>query len=247
MLCKDKGIEGMSGPVLGDFRAVARPRHLVLPPPTPRPMCLADVAAEISRGNRVLLLMRHAERPHLSLEDPTFGFGLPLTDAGTAAAEAAGKILAPLAGSVQFRSSPMARCRLTAAAVARGMGLPDAEIPADPVLGAGTHYFADAHRVFETIRDRGFWEPMMEYLGTGCCDGFGERDAATDANEAHLLPLFTAKLGIFTSHDSHIAAFLTSRRAGVPYYRAHWIPFLGSAAIIIAPDGARRYSYCEPK
>ena len=40
------------------------------------------VAAELNRGNRVLLMVRHAERPKIASDDPTFGMTLPLTEAG---------------------------------------------------------------------------------------------------------------------------------------------------------------------
>jgi len=39
---------------------------------------LDDIRRELGEGNRVLLLVRHGERPQIDNEDPTFGAALPL-------------------------------------------------------------------------------------------------------------------------------------------------------------------------
>ena len=41
---------------------------------------VSDVIAELRRGSRVLLLLRHSERPRIGYEDKTFGASLPLTE-----------------------------------------------------------------------------------------------------------------------------------------------------------------------
>ena len=62
-------------------------------------MSLDDVERELRGGNRVLLLVRHAERPHIDNEDPSFGAALGLTDEGTLAPMASRLVGSPGATS----------------------------------------------------------------------------------------------------------------------------------------------------
>ena len=48
----------------------------------PAETTLRDVADELRSGTRVAILVRHAERPPLPANDPTFGRDLPLTECG---------------------------------------------------------------------------------------------------------------------------------------------------------------------
>lgn len=45
-------------------------------------MTLEDLKDELRRGARVALLIRHAERPKMDPDDPTFGDALELTYEG---------------------------------------------------------------------------------------------------------------------------------------------------------------------
>ena len=62
----------------------------------PTEITLKDVADELQSGNRVAILMRHAERPPLPANDPTFGRDLPLTEQGVADATRYGRELGQL-------------------------------------------------------------------------------------------------------------------------------------------------------
>ena len=48
-------------------------------------MTYGDLLAGLKDGARVVLMIRHAERPHIDRTDPTFGETLALTPAGQAA------------------------------------------------------------------------------------------------------------------------------------------------------------------
>lgn len=208
---------------------------------------VADIRSELARGNRVLLMTRHAERPHIDPEDPTFGENLPITEAGTRMALDFGAALRDASDSVQFLSSPLHRTRLTAAAIARGMGLEDRwnydTIPTDTLIGNGSYYYADAYAVWQLFRDGGFYPRCFEYCRNGVQTGFRPLALATDMLEDHVMGKFTGKLGIFASHDLFIAAFLSGRGAYSGWTERTWVQFLDSAAIIIAPDGSRRYAF----
>ncbi len=205
-------------------------------------MNLEDVKSELRQGNRVLLMVRHAERPHIDHEDPTFGAALPLTENGLRAAEAYGTRLREFADVVQFYASPLRRTVMTAEAIARGMGVASPDIPTDDKLGNDTFYFADQHAVFELFRDGSFYEKVFAYLRDGRQIGFADLYAATDTLEAWVLARFTGRLGIFTTHDLYNGAYLKARGVVESFTVETWIQFLDAAAIIISPDGHRRYA-----
>ena len=203
---------------------------------------LDDVEGELRRGNRVLLFVRHAERPKIDGDDPTFGESLPLTEEGWRTCVRFGERLKAFAGDVQFLSSPLRRTCMTAAGIAEGMGLEGIYIPTDPLIGNGTFYFADQHTVFELFRDRQFFNHLFEYMAKGTQRGFREIHEASDMLEEWALKRFTARLGIFTTHDVHNASYLYARGVKRDWTVESWVRFLDAAAIILDADGMRRYA-----
>ncbi len=204
-------------------------------------MNLEDVKDCLKKGNRVLLMTRHAERPHIDHEDPTFGAALPITEHGEAMSVEFGRRLREFVADVQFISSPLRRTRMTAACVAKGMGLSDPLIPTDDRLGNSTFFFSDAYAVFELFRDGSFFEKVFHYIETGCQIGFTDIHVAADALEDWALTNFTGRLGIFTTHDLYNGAFLAARGVVSGFTPETWIRYLDSAAIVLAPDGSRSY------
>ncbi len=199
-----------------------------------------DVHALLRAGNRVLLMTRHAERPHIDHEDPSFGQELPITENGQAMSRAFGEMFRPFADIVQFASSPLRRTMMTTEGIAEGMGITHPDIAPYDALGNGTFYFADQHAVWEEFRDGSFFQKCFAYFEKGTFRGFAELHAATDALEEWCLAHFTAPFAVFTTHDLYIAAFLAARNVISRFTEANWPRFLDSAAIIIAPDGTRR-------
>ena len=209
----------------------------------PPELTLADVRALLRAGNRVLLMTRHAERPHIDHEDPSFGATLPITANGEEMSRAFGRILRDCAPVVQFASSPLRRTMMTTECIAEGMGVAHADIAPCDALGNGTFYFADQHAVWEEFRDGSFFRKCFAYFENGTYRGFAELHAATDALEEWCLAHFTAPVAVFTTHDLYIAAFLAARRVVARFTEANWPRFLDSAAIVLAPDGTRRYAF----
>ena len=204
---------------------------------------LTEVQAELVRGNRVLLMVRHAERPKMDHNDPSFGMALPITEAGKQMSYDFGAALRDQAQDVQFMSSPLLRTRMTAEWIAKGMGLDGAEIVADDTLGNSTPYFADQHAVFELFRDGSFFEKIFAYFASGRQIGFHEVHEATERLDAWCAEHFTGRLGIFATHDLYIAAFLFAKGVVREFSRDNWTRFLDSAAIIFKPDGTREYRF----
>ena len=212
------------------------------PSPCLGEMTLEDVRALLRAGNRVLLMTRHAERPHIDHEDPSFGATLPLTAAGEEMSRAFGRMLRDFASVVQFASSPLRRTMMTTECIAEGMGVAQPGIAPHDALGNGTFYFADQHAVWEEFRDGSFFQKCFAYFEKGTYRGFAELHVATDALEEWCLAHFTAPFAVFTTHDLYIAAFLAARNVISRFTVANWPRFRDSAAIILAPDGSRRYA-----
>lgn len=203
---------------------------------------LADVRDLVRGGNRVLLMTRHAERPHIDHEDPSFGSDLPLTPTGEETSRAFGRAFREFAASVQFAASPLRRTMMTAECIAEGIGLEHPDIPSYEAIGNGTFYFANQHEVWEEFRDGSFFRKCFAYFESGTYRGFAELHAASDALEEWCLTHFTAPFAIFTTHDLYIAAYLAARGVIPRFTEDNWPRFLDSAAIVLSPDGTRRYA-----
>ena len=131
----------------------------------PPELTLADVRTLLRAGNRVLLMTRHAERPHIDHEDPSFGATLPLTADGEEMSRAFGRMLRDFASVVQFASSPLRRTMMTTECIAEGMGVAHPDISPEDALGNGTFYFADQHAVWEEFRDGSFFQKCFACAG----------------------------------------------------------------------------------
>ena len=203
---------------------------------------LKELKEEMRRGTRVVLMVRHAERPKMDPDDPTFGDALPLTYDGVRTAKKLGTQLREFADDVQFHASPLTRTRMTAACVAEGMGVSAPDIPTDDLLGNGSFYYEDASQVLEVFKPANFFPACFEYFRTAHQRGFKELYAATDAFEKWLLERFTKRLYVVATHDLYVAAFLFARTAVGEFTRENWVRFLDGGAILVAPDGTRRYA-----
>ena len=206
-------------------------------------MTLGELAAELRRGSRVILQVRHAERPKMDPKDPTFGDKLPLTAEGERTARLFGEALGDFAGDVQFYASPLRRTRMTAELIAEGMGLKGLEIPIDGRLGNESFYYRDALEVLHVFTPpENFFPECFKYMQTGRLRGFNELNPSSDALEKWLFERFARKLFVVATHDLYVAAFLASRGAYNDRSKATWPRFLDAAAIIFSQDGSRRYA-----
>ena len=157
-------------------------------------MTVGEFAAELRRGARAVLQVRHAERPKIDHDDPTFGDRLPITEAGMATALKFGAMLAEFRADVTFVSSPLRRTRMTAAAIAEGMGVRSPVIPVDELLGNGSFYYDDPLIVLKVFKERDFFEACCEYYATGSLPGFRPLAASADRCERWLLERLERRL-----------------------------------------------------
>ncbi len=205
-------------------------------------MTIDELVAELKRGMRVILQVRHAERTKIDPDDPTFGDAVAITPEGIRTARLFGEKLRDFAGNVQFCASPLLRTRMTAEKIAEGMGLANPAIPTDEKLGNDSFYYADPAEVLDVFRPENFFNASFEYMATGHQRGFHDLHAASDALEKWLFERFSKQLFIAVTHDLYIASFLAARKAVERFTRETWTRFLDSAAILVAPDGSRRYA-----
>lgn len=205
-------------------------------------MTVEELAAELRRGVRAVLQVRHAERPKIDPDDPTFGDKLPITETGRATALKFGTMLSEFKDDVTFASSPLRRTQMTAETIAEGMGVKSPAIPVDDLLGNGSFYYDDPLVVLKVFQERDFFEACCEYYATGTLPGFRPLASAADECERWLLDRLERRLLIASTHDCYIAALLAARGAITRFSRANWPRFLDSAAILVYPDGSRRYA-----
>ena len=204
-------------------------------------MTIEELVGEIRRGARVTLMVRHAERPKMDPDDPTFGDALELTYDGTRTAKKLGTILKEFADDVQFAASPLTRTRMTAELIAEGMGVADPEIPTDERLGNGSFYYENAAEVLEVFKPKNFFPACIEYFHTAHQRGFRDLYAATDEFERWIDASWKNRLFVISTHDLYIAAFLYARKVG-EFSKENWTRFLDGGAVIDGTDGKRRYA-----
>lgn len=207
-------------------------------------MTYAGLVRELAEGSRVAMMVRHAERPHIDRNDPTFGETLALTPAGAKAAFELGRMFGAFAADAEFHSSPMNRTRATARGIADGMGIADAEVREWEELGNGSFYFTDQHALFEAFKGRDIYPMMDGWLHGQPLAGLGDMGEATDRLEEWIDAHWSRRFAVFATHDLYNAAFLTVRGAA-EFTAKKWFGFLESAAIIDRPDGTRFYAYVK--
>ena len=120
-------------------------------------MTLDELILALRSGSRVALQLRHAERPKIDPDDPTFGDSLELTEEGVRTSRELGKRLAEFKDDVRFFSSPLRRTIMTAEMVAEGMGVSDVKVPVDELLGNGSFYYTDPRVVVKVFNEREFF------------------------------------------------------------------------------------------
>ena len=206
-------------------------------------LTIDELKGEIRKGARCILQVRHAERPKMDPNDPSFGDALHLTREGARTARILGTRLAEFKDDVAFCASPLTRTRETAALLAEGMGLSGAMIPTDEKLGNRSFFYEDPLEVLKLFQSMEFFNACFAYFEKGRLPGLNDIHDAADACEKWLFEKAgSRRLFVAVTHDCYIAAFLSARGAYGPFTRKNWPRFLDGAAILVYPDGTRRYA-----
>lgn len=200
----------------------------------------------LAREGRAVLLIRHSERYSLPVDDGTFGSEVSLTPHGLEMARAFGAMLGPFR-SVVFLSSPMRRCRQTAACIAEGMGLPGAKVTPAVEIGGDNLFFASRRKVFETMRREGAIETMTRYLLKGRAPGHNPLRSAAAKLDLWLKKSRREKLAVIVSHDSVCAEYFVGTGHAPDFSATDWVPYLGGVLLTRLPRDAWRSDWFAPE
>ena len=209
----------------------------------PATTTLAKIAERIRHDARAVLLVRHAERPPLSANDPTFGRDLPLTRRGVRDAMRFGRRMIRIFGDVEISLAAGAnrRCMETAFCILRGMRLDwedeGCAVSADPYLGGRSYYFADVAERMKLAGEGNYIESLNTYFKTGRQRGFSPLAPSTSLLVGHLLWHYDAHLFVGVTHDINVACFLAGNGAVDSFTTDSWPHFLDAAVLIASPDG----------
>ena len=196
---------------------------------------------------RCFLLARHAERPPIEPEDPTFGGDLPITEAGRDLSLACGRALraAGPAAEWSFFASRLRRTRLTAAVVAEGLGsratvaiFEEVSIPGLWLVSA-----ADVHEHQEREGSAAYCDRLMR---DGVAEGFRPIAESTALVLRWLRAHdFGSRLAFCATHDVFLACLL--RGLGLAEVTAsHWVGFLQGVGLFERLDGSFDAEYVVP-
>lgn len=209
-----------------------------------------DVEKALRKGERVAILLRHAERPPLEKDDPTFGKNIGITSKGRLDAKVYGFALHEFSrgwGECRVVSSKMRRCRETAYEIlsfwdefSKGcLSLSD-------LLGSASPYFGRVSERLALANAGHYMDALNEYFATGRQRGFQNLAAATDALEnnvwnhcSHIdLPLL-----VMVTHDINVGCFLAGRKVITQFDESTWPHYLDAAVGFLDRCGRARYGY----
>lgn len=200
------------------------------------PVDVRTVRGWLEAGRKVILYVRHGERPPIAPDDPTFGAALELTPRGRECALSIGSALRGAVRSFQLKASPMQRTRITARLIAEGAGL-GAGLPVeDSVEISVRNVFLDPGAVHDEMDRVGVMDFMLSYLEKGEAPFCRPLHEAKDLAVGFLERDAKAQLNLYCGHDFMIAAALAGLELA-RYTAETWIPFLTGLAMASRPDG----------
>ena len=216
-------------------------------------MTLADVKSALAAGGKATLLMRHAARPPIADNDPTFGASLSLTPRGWTAARQFGAMLADVVRpkSVAFYASETFRTVQTACGMAMGL---DAAKSAQPIerkigladfLGGESPFFGALEDRMALIAEGRYHERLNEYFRMRRLRGYRPLGKATGEMEAQLGTLHKSgdSIVVAVTHDINVAAFLAGQGVVSSFTDKTWPDYLDAAVILQDGSGRREYGF----
>lgn len=209
---------------------------------------LQDIENALQKGERVAILVRHAERPPLGKDDPTFGENLGITAKGRLDAKVYGFALHEYAagwGECRVCSSKMRRCRETAREISLtldggGMGCSCIS----EILGGASPYFGRVSERLALANEGHYMDALNEYFRTGCQRGFLNLDEATDELEKYIWNQYSAidlPLQVMVTHDINVGCFLAGRKVVTQFDDSTWPHYLDAAVAFLDRFGRVRY------
>lgn len=215
-----------------------------------------DFFKSLASDERVYLLIRHAERRHITPEDPDFGAHVGLTAAGREQALSLGKCI-PSEGDICFYSSPVGRCVETAQCIGAGRAgfqgpaqfnaAQVADVRVEP-LGCLAEYFVQNYDAYLGVLRAGFYEGICAWLQNEVArlscgsdtyssdEPFAPLAKRSEEMLAMMLEKGTCRFNIFATHDAWVVPCLT-HFCKMHFSPQRWMNYLTGMAVVTGTDG----------
>ena len=210
---------------------------------------LSDFFAQADWNSKIYLLLRHAERNHITPGDKDFGAHVGLTDRGRRQAVALGKMI-PAIGDAVYFSSPVGRCMETAKCISEGRklaGFGNFAIPgvasgaaADsvnvtPLVELGDFFVRDVPAYEQTLRE-GFYEGICKWLESGEHGAFWPLHERAEQMREMMFEKAQSRFNVFVTHDAWVVPCL-SHFCGLKFEPKCWMNFLTGLAFEVPENG----------
>lgn len=202
-----------------------------------------DFFASLKSTERMYLLVRHAERPHITAADADYGAHVGLTVAGRERAVALGKMFPP-EGDAVYYSSPVGRCVDTAKCIAEGRALagycaPGATLPEiTPLAVLGHLYVKDYPSYLDVLNER-FYQNICSWIDSDDHPAFYPLHERAEEVRKFMLEKGTARFNIFATHDAWVVPTLV-HFCKMHFTPQRWMNYLTGIAFVVNSDGFER-------
>ena len=199
---------------------------------------LSDFFAQTDWDSKIYLLLRHAERNHITPQDKDFGAHVGLTDRGRRQAVSLGKTI-PAFGEAVYFSSPVGRCIETAECIAEGRklagynSLNGAKVA--PLDALGDFFVRDVPAYEQTLRE-GFYEGICKWLESGEHAAFCPLHERAEQMREMMFEKASSRFNVFVTHDAWIVPCL-SHFCGLKFDPKCWMNFLSGLAFEVPQKG----------
>lgn len=204
-----------------------------------------DFLAGLKSTERVYLLVRHAERPHITAADADYGAHVGLTDAGRERAVALGKMFPP-EGDAVYYSSPVGRCMDTAKCIAEGRALAGCCgesqgtgcATVTPLAVLGHLYVKDYPSYLDVLNER-FYQNICSWIDSDDHPAFYPLHERAEEVRKFMLEKGTARFNIFATHDAWVVPTLV-HFCKMHFTPQRWMNYLTGIAFVVNSDGFER-------
>ena len=201
---------------------------------------LADVYKNLKSGEKVIFLLRHAERTNDT------GKNGHLTDTGKSQSQGVG---AKMKGEdIYFANSTYTRSKETCEYVAKGAGSSYTENTIEDLDGEWYVKNSSSYESCKTANGGG-WGANSAYAYKGICPEayYDFEDRSEEFLQEIVKPQFAKvnRVGVLISHDTFVVpftAYCTNKKVNLRYFDTkQWINYLAGVAIIMDASGKMRY------
>ena len=197
----------------------------------------SDFFAQVDWNSKIYLLLRHAERNHITPQDKDFGAHVGLTECGRRQAVSLGRMF-PAFGEAVYFSSPVGRCIETAQCIAEGRklaGYVGGTAIVTPLGPLGDFFVQNVPAYEQTLRE-GFYEGICKWMEAGEHDAFYPLHERAEQMREMMFEKAQSRFNVFVTHDAWIVPCL-SHFCGFKFTPKCWMNFLTGLAFEVLEKG----------